>query len=164
MKFFLLFFLFFSETKAFATNYSKFEPLQAKVTVIEQKGSIVDTIFNFFIVIVFFFSIFFSFFLFSKLKRINFSDFDKKFFLKIKKMFYPLRISIILILLTGLFSFFINFIMLIFELKLPLNLIFTLNSNSITGVLRNSLQLNMLLVVIYFLFEIWVEKKLQIEG
>lgn len=164
MKFFLLFFLFFSGTKAFATNYSKFEPLQAKVTVIEQKGSIVDTILNFFIVSVFLFSVFFSLFLLSKLNKIELSDFDKKLFLKIKKMFDPLRISIILIILTGLISFFINFVRLIIELKLPLNLIFTLNSNSITGVLRNSLQLTVFLVVIYFIFEIWLEKKLQIEG
>ena len=164
MKFFLLFFLFFSETVAFATNYSKFEPLQAKVTVIEQKSSMLDTILNFFIVIVFFFSIFFSFFLLNKLKKINLSDFDKKLFLKIKKMFYPLRISIILMILTGFISFLINFFILFLDLKLPLNLIFTLNSNSITGVLRNSLQLTIVVVVIYFIFEIWVEKKLQIEG
>ncbi|MEJ5285460.1 MAG: hypothetical protein WHS77_10480, partial [Brevinematales bacterium] len=112
----------------------------------------------------FFFSIFFSFFLLNKLKNINLSDFDKKLFLKIKKMFYPLRISIILMILTGFISFLINFFILFLDLKLPLNLIFTLNSNSITGVLRNSLQLTIVVVVIYFIFEIWVEKKLQIEG
>ncbi len=160
MNLFLFLFLFFCQGIIFGTNYSKFEPLDAKVMVIEQKGLIIDRVLNFAIIFIFLFAIFFTFFLLINLKKISFSDVNKELFKKIIKMLNPLRITIFLIVLIGLISFLINLFSLVISLKLPLNLILTLNSQSITAVLRNSMQLSVVLIFIYFLLEIWIEKKI----